>query len=177
MAVWRHLQQQFPDFPGDRARVREFEYAAKHDALTGLANRREGLTQLEGEYQRYLRNGRPFSVLLMDIDLFKTVNDQASGCRKMDTIARWGGEEFLVLLPETALAEASASAERMRAAVARQSVRTESGKTMGVTISTGVASIRGSESIDRLLQRADEALYAAKSGGRDQVCIEATAAR
>ena len=172
----------------------EFEYAAKHDALTGLANRREGLTQLEGEYQRYLRNGRPFSVLLMDIDLFKTVNDQhghqvgdeliilvartlASGCRKMDTIARWGGEEFLVLLPETALAEASASAERMRAAVARQSVQTESGKTMGVTISTGVASIRGSESIDRLLQRADEALYAAKSGGRDQVCIEATAAR
>src|SRR5690554_6717030 len=137
----------------------EFEYAAKHDALTGLANRREGLTQLEGEYQRYLRNGRPFSVLLMDIDLFKTVNDQHGHqvgdeliilvARKMDTIARWGGEEFLVLLPETTLAEASASAERMRAAVARQSVQTESGKTMGVTISTGVASIRGSESIDR----------------------------
>src|SRR5690554_6371991 len=80
----------------------EFECAAKHDALTVLANRREGLAQLEGEYHRYLRNGRPFSVLLLDLDLFKTVNDQhghhvgddqillvarthASGCRKMDT--------------------------------------------------------------------------------------------
>ena len=172
----------------------ELEYAAKHDALTGLANRREGLTQLEGEYQRYLRNGRPFSVLLMDIDLFKTVNDQhghqvgddliilvartlALGCRKMDTIARWGGEEFLVLLPETSLDEACASAERMRAAIAEQSIRTESGKKMGVTISTGAAAVRGSETIDRLLQRADEALYAAKSGGRNQVRGEARAAR
>lgn len=89
--------------------AKEFEYAAKHDALTGLANRREVMTQLDGEYQRYLRNSRVFSVLLMDIDLFKSVNDNyghhvgdemivlvattlREQCRKVDTLARWGGE-------------------------------------------------------------------------------------
>ncbi len=120
--------------------AKEFEYAAKHDALTGLANRREGLEQLEAEYQRYLRNSRPFSVLLMDIDLFKQVNDThghqvgddtivlvgrtlTGHSRKVDTIARWGGEEFLILLPETATEDAEASAERIRKAVASQMVQ------------------------------------------------------
>lgn len=164
----------------------DFEYAAKHDALTGLANRREGLEQLEAEYQRYLRNGRAFSVLLMDIDLFKNINDtyghQAgddmivlvartviSQSRRVDTIARWGGEEFLVLLPETGLAEAAATAERIRTAVAGQAI-TFKGMRVGATISIGVACIQGSESIDRLLQRADEALYKAKTMGRNRVC-------
>ncbi|ERS08268.1 GGDEF domain-containing protein [Marinobacter nauticus] len=164
----------------------EFEYAAKHDALTSLANRREGLEQLETEYQRYLRNGRSFSVLLMDIDLFKNVNDSyghqagddmivlvartlTDQSRKVDTIARWGGEEFLVLLPETALTEAAATAERIRSAVASQAIDC-AGKRVTATISIGVACIQGSESIDRLLQRADEALYQAKTLGRNRVC-------
>ncbi|MBE0484965.1 GGDEF domain-containing protein [Marinobacter sp.] len=170
--------------------AKEFEYAAKHDALTGLANRREGLEQLEAESQRYLRNGRPFSVLLMDIDLFKTVNDTyghqvgddmivlvsqtlTAQSRKVDTIARWGGEEFLVLLPETVTAHAMASAERIRQAVASQTVDANS-KPIGATISVGVATIQGTESIDRLLQRADEALYQAKSEGRNRTCQAVT---
>ena len=164
----------------------EFEYAAKHDALTGLANRREALEQLDIEYQRYLRNARPFSVLLMDIDLFKSVNDNyghhvgdeliilvartlREQCRKVDTLARWGGEEYLVLLPETNTGEALASANRIREAFAARSVSTEKGP-IQATISVGVASIRGSESIDRLLQRSDEALYRSNSEGRNRAC-------
>ena len=164
----------------------EFEYAAKHDALTGLANRREALEQLDIEYQRYLRNARPFSVLLMDIDLFKSVNDNyghhvgdeliilvartlREQCRKVDTLARWGGEEYLVLLPETNTGEALSSANRIREAFAARSVSTEKGP-IQATISVGVASIRGSESIARLLQRSDEALYRAKSEGRNRAC-------
>ncbi|PSF07537.1 GGDEF domain-containing protein [Marinobacter halophilus] len=166
--------------------AKEFEYAAKHDALTGLANRREGLEQLDAEYQRYLRNGRHYSVLLMDIDLFKQVNDTfghqvgddmivlvgktlTEQCRKVDTIARWGGEEFLILLPETSSEDAQASAERIRLAVAARTVQAD-GMDIGATISIGVATIQGSESIDRLLQRADEALYQAKSEGRNRTC-------
>lgn len=170
--------------------AKEFEYAAKHDALTGLANRREGLEQLDAEYQRYLRHGRHFSVLLMDIDLFKNVNDTyghqvgddmivvvgqtlTAQCRKVDTIARWGGEEFLILLPEASPDDAVASAERIRLAVESASVDADS-KKIGATISIGVATIQGSESIDRLLQRSDEALYQAKSEGRNRTC-QATA--
>lgn len=164
----------------------KFEYAAKHDALTGLANRREGHAQLENEYERYRRNNRAFSVLLMDIDLFKSVNDNhghqagdkmirlvahtlKTECRKVDTLARWGGEEFLVILPETETREAIQIANRIRQAIASQSIEFE-GQSITSTISVGVATVQGSESIDRTLQRADEALYRAKTQGRNQVC-------
>ncbi|CAN0603440.1 unnamed protein product, partial [Ectocarpus sp. 12 AP-2014] len=142
--------------------AKEFEYAAKHDALTGLANRREIMTQLDGEYQRYLRNSRVFSVLLMDIDLFKSVNDNyghhvgdemivlvattlREQCRKVDTLARWGGEEYLVLLPETGIADAVHTANRIREAVGSKSVQADN-RAIAATISVGVATISGSES-------------------------------
>lgn len=164
----------------------EFEYAAKHDALTELANRREGHAQLSVEYERYLRNKRVFSILLMDIDLFKNINDthghQAGDrmivqvanilrtqCRKVDTVVRWGGEEFLVVLPETDASEACQTGDRIREAIAGHSVEFE-GHTLSTTISAGVATITHSESIDRLLRRADEALYLAKTSGRNAVC-------
>ncbi|MFL1454476.1 GGDEF domain-containing protein [Marinobacter sp. GN3S48] len=166
--------------------ARDFEYAAKHDALTGLANRREVLSQLDNEYQRYLRNSRVFSVLLMDIDLFKSVNDNyghhigdemivlvastlKEQCRKVDTLARWGGEEYLVLLPETGTEEAVKTANRIRKAVSSKSVSAE-GQAIAATISVGVATICDDESVDRLLQRADEGLYRAKTLGRNTVC-------
>lgn len=166
--------------------AKEFEYAAKHDALTGLANRREAHEQLEAEYQRYLRNQRPFSVLLMDIDLFKSVNDTyghhvgdetivmvarilQEQSRKVDVLARWGGEEYLVLLPETETAEAVQTANRIRQKIAATPVHSD-GQSINTTVSVGVASIQASESVDRLLQRADEALYRAKTLGRNRVC-------
>lgn len=164
----------------------EFEYAAKHDALTGLANRREALAQLEAEYERYQRNGRPFAVLLADIDLFKNINDTyghhvgddlivqvgktfLDQCRKVDTIARWGGEEYLVLLPETAEDGAVQIANRIREAIAENAVMVAQ-KPVACTASIGVASINSGESIDKLLQRSDEALYRAKTLGRNRVC-------
>lgn len=161
----------------------EFEHAAKHDALTGLANRREAVEQLENEFQRYRRTQRPFSVLLMDIDLFKSINDsyghQAGDelivlvaqclreqCRRVDTPARWGGEEFLVLLPETGSTDALQTANRIRCAIESASVTVDN-RTVGATVSIGVGTIQDNESIDRLLQRTDEALYRAKEGGRN----------
>jgi len=163
----------------------EFEYAAKHDALTGLANRREAHAQMDAEYERYLRNNRPFSVLLMDIDLFKSINDNhghhvgdevivmvartiESQSRKVDTLARWGGEEYLLLLPETGSEEAAQTAERIRFGISTTSIEAD-GRTIATTVSIGVATISGAESIDRLLQRADEALYDAKTRGRNLV--------
>ncbi|OZB18838.1 MAG: GGDEF domain-containing protein [Marinobacter sp. 34-60-7] len=165
----------------------DFEHAAKHDALTGLANRREALEQLETEHQRFRRHQRPFSVLLLDIDLFKRVNDtyghQAGDdmiklvahtlegqSRKVDTVARWGGEEFLVLLPETPAAEAAAIAERIRREIAAGSINVGvGGLAISATVSIGVAGMDLDDSVDRLLQRADENLYRAKSAGRNQV--------
>lgn len=166
--------------------AKEYEYAAKHDAMTGLANRREGLARLEGEYQRYLRNHMAFSVILMDIDVFKGVNDsyghQAGDalivrvaqrlqdcCRKVDIVSRWGGEEFLALLPETRVADAIRIANRIRESVAAEPLSFD-GVPIRATISAGVATIHGTESISRLLQRADEALYTAKASGRNRVC-------
>ncbi|WP_336367214.1 GGDEF domain-containing protein [Marinobacter sp. C2H3] len=163
----------------------EFEHAAKHDALTGLANRREAMARTDAEYQRYRRHHRPFSVLLLDIDLFKRINDEFGHqtgdrvirgvaevlnqqCRAVDTAARWGGEEFLVLLPETGEPEAAAMAERIRTALTAQ-VAADENPRLRVTASIGVGAIGADESVDRLLQRTDEALYRAKGAGRDTV--------
>ncbi|MDI9246219.1 GGDEF domain-containing protein [Marinobacter sp. CHS3-4] len=163
----------------------EFEYAAKHDTMTGLANRREAHAQLDTEYERYLRNNRPFSVLLMDIDLFKSINDNyghhvgddaivmvaqtlKEQSRKVDTLSRWGGEEFLLLLPETDCDEAARTAERIRFKISTTPISADN-QTISTTVSIGVATIEGTESVDRLLQRADEALYEAKKNGRNLV--------
>lgn len=163
----------------------ELEYAAKHDALTGLANRRKAIEQLKNEYDRYRRTERPFSVLLIDIDLFKSINDtyghQAGDevivvvadclrqqCRRVDTPTRWGGEEFLVLLPETDAEGALQIGNRVRCDIESASATVQS-HTLGVTVSIGVGTIQDDESIDRLLQRTDGALYSAKEGGRNLV--------
>jgi len=170
----------------------EFEYAAKHDSLTGLANRREGHEQLDIEHERYLRSGRAFSVILLDIDLFKRINDNyghavgdriirevanqlRNQCRRIDTVTRWGGEEFLILSPETTLTDATLLAERIRVAIAGPTV-TVRNRELKVTVSSGVATVSGQESPDRLLQRADDALYAAKNDGRNQVKCDPPAA-
>jgi diguanylate cyclase (GGDEF)-like protein len=159
---------------------------ARTDALTGLNNRGEFQRQLKEEEERSRRYNRSFSLLMLDIDHFKSVNDsyghQAGDevlralaarlreqTRPADQVARYGGEEFVVILPEIASEGALALAERLRAAVADSAVAVTEGRTIPVTISIGVATFpadAGSETA--LIAAADTALYAAKQGGRNR---------
>lgn len=164
----------------------ELDFAARHDGLTELFNRREATRRLQMEYERYQRTQRPFSVLLIDIDHFKHLNDthgheagdqalkQVAGVlressRKMDMAARWGGEEFLILLPETTLADAGVIAQRIRQHTAALSI--PFGDTeLRVTFSAGLADIMGFRDLDELLREADALLYEAKQQGRNRIC-------
>lgn len=149
---------------------------ANRDSLTGCLNRRAMNQKLDDEQNRFLRYRRPFSVVLLDLDRFKTINDTwghetgdrvlitaaslvSETLRAGDQTARWGGEEFLLLLPETDAEAATALAERLRTAV--QNHRFEPGG-LEVTFSAGVAGARGDEDIETLCRRADQALYRAK---------------
>ncbi|MFZ5426093.1 MAG: PAS domain S-box protein [Thermodesulfobacteriota bacterium] len=168
----------------------ELERLAYSDALTGLANRRHFMELAELELSRAVRYGNRLSILLMDVDHFKSINDthghhvgdlalQKLGglCREklrnIDTAGRIGGEEFAVLLPQTGGKEAVLTAERLRKAVAKAETPLGEGAFMRFTVSIGVATLGGtSEGIDALLERADKALYKAKRDGRNRVRVE-----
>lgn len=157
------------------------------DKLTGLRNRRLFDQQLSHELARAKRDGRPLALLLLDIDHFKRVNDThghpagdqvlqsvarvvGSGLRECDLAARFGGEEFAVILPDTGRAGAVSVAERIRGAVAEAALRLEGGRQVRVTASIGVSVFPGGEAApDRLLECADQALYTAKREGRNRV--------
>lgn len=153
------------------------------DTLTGLFNRRKLDEVLSQECERALRNQSPMTVILADIDKFKSVNDihghqvgdqlliaiaklLLQGVRKVDTVARWGGEEFMILCPDTTLSGACTVAENIRRAIEHCEFPVAAGK----TCSFGVAEYRPGESPQAVIKRADEALYRAKNGGRNQVC-------
>ncbi len=157
------------------------------DPLTGTFNRRTFLDLAEKEISRSRRAGSALSLVLLDLDHFKRINDQhghvvgddvlvrfskiVQGClRKQDLLVRYGGEEFCVLLPDVALDGALALAERIRQSVERTGFG-GSGKPLRVTVSAGVARLgrEDSDDIAHLLKRADEALYGAKAAGRNQV--------
>ena len=161
---------------------------ATQDFLTGLLNRRETFRRLDEELQRSRRLAVPFSVLLLDLDHFKQVNDShghsagdlvlqtvasvlRKGVRPYDLCCRHGGEEFLVVLPETALTGAAGIAERLRSDIEQQVISLPAGQTLQVTASIGAAALAGDETIDQLIIRADEAMYQAKQGGRNRVCL------
>ncbi|PZP29097.1 MAG: GGDEF domain-containing protein [Roseateles depolymerans] len=164
----------------------EFEHLASHDGLTGALTRRALLVAGEDAFRRWQRYGRPMSLLLIDLDDFKQVNDKhghlvgdrvlvdfvhavRGALRGVDLLGRYGGEEFVVLMPETDGAAASIAAERIRSAV---ETRTGQGDAPGCTVSVGVtAAAPGDARIDELLARADAALYRAKDGGRNRVVI------
>lgn len=154
---------------------------ANTDELTGIANRRRMLEALPAERLRYARYGHAFSVILIDIDHFKLVNDRfghrvgdealiavarctQSGLRDVDMLGRWGGEEFLVVLPQTGFEEALAKAE----ALVHHVATSQAPEAKSVTISCGVATVVDDDTIDTLLHRADVALYQAKNGGRNR---------
>ena len=163
----------------------ELSIQARFDALTGLVNRRHFLERLDGELHRSARFGLPCSLAIVDIDHFKSINDQfghAAGdavlrsfartvgncLRSSDLAARFGGEEFTVLMPQTSVDGASELAERIRVAVRNTAVPGE-GDALRVSVSIGVAQWSG-ENPEQLIARADNAMYAAKSAGRNQVC-------
>lgn len=160
-------------------------HAAQTDELTGLANRRDMHNRLTTEFARYQRSGHHFSIALIDLDLFKQINDQfghdagdealrefaglmKTVIRQADVAARWGGEEFLVLLPDTSLLQALSLAERLRSEVSRHSFRFRD-QVLPVTISAGVCSIAKARSLNDLLKQADLHLYNAKESGRNQI--------
>ena len=156
------------------------------DGMTGLFNRRHFFSLAEMEWSRYQRHWRPMSLLMIDIDRFKSINDRfghdvgdhvivqiADICRmekrKSDVVARFGGEEFLLLLPETALEEAHQVAERLRHRVETRDLSVAS-RAISATISIGVAQANPyMESLFDVIKLADQALYAAKNAGRNRV--------
>jgi diguanylate cyclase (GGDEF)-like protein len=161
---------------------------ATHDPLTGLYNRRAAETRLESDHAHALRTGEPMSVLMLDLDHFKGINDRwghTAGDRVLvavadvlreqlrgaDLGARYGGEEFLAILPATAPEQALAVAERIRVRIAGLALAADEGP-MRITTSIGVATLIGSESATQLLARADTAMYRAKDKGRD-CCVVA----
>jgi diguanylate cyclase (GGDEF)-like protein len=164
------------------------ERLATTDQLTGLANRHRMRHLITQERSRSERTSRAFSLVICDIDRFKDINDKyghdigdevlrrvadvlATTARVHDTVARWGGEEFLVLLPETELRGAIDAAERMRRATEQHTFGT-----FNVTLSFGVAVNRPSETTDDTLKRADNALYEGKHTGRNRVVAESAEA-
>jgi diguanylate cyclase (GGDEF)-like protein len=167
---------------------RKLADAAVRDVLTGAYNRRRFEERFDDEVRRAERYGRGLALILLDIDRFKSVNDElghpfgdealrevalrcGSVVRSTDVLCRYGGEEFCVVLPETDLARASALAERLRAACGDEPVR-YLGMERTLTISLGVAAWRPGEAPSELVSRADGALYAAKRGGRNRVEID-----
>lgn len=166
----------------------ELEQRAYSDYLTGLANRRYFLEQAETELARALRYNGKLSILMLDVDHFKLFNDThghkvgdlvlqklADVCRatlrNIDIVGRIGGEEFAVLLPETEPQQAEEAAERLRAALAAAQVPLSGGLPLHFTASFGVTTLDSKDAnIDMLLNQADEALYRAKSEGRNRVC-------
>ncbi len=176
----------FRDVHELRHALEENSRLSRTDALTGLPNRREAQERLEQEWSRYQRVDSEFSVLLCDIDHFKTVNDQlghpagdialravaqqlTQTCRSVDCVSRWGGEEFLIILPATAIQHAADLAERLRHNIAARTIDTGRSQ-LSLRLSIGCASMLPRQSIDLLIDRADTALYRAKATGRNRVC-------
>lgn len=175
------------DITERKRREDDLKLLANVDPLTGAYNRRQGDALLLAEFARRARDGQSFAVLMMDIDHFKEVNDRfghAAGdavlcalvrdgqkaLRSVDFLARWGGEEFLVVLPNTDAPAAMLAAERVRAALAATKVVAPDLTTIRFTVSVGVAEPI-TDNPGELLRRADLALYAAKTGGRNRVML------
>ncbi|MDQ3260445.1 MAG: GGDEF domain-containing protein [Pseudomonadota bacterium] len=166
---------------------REYEHVACTDGLTGLHNRRWLNDSFKRQMNRCERNGHPCSIVMLDIDHFKQMNDRFGHLagdrilctvaqvllklmRPTDLVARYGGEEFALCLPETPLKGALSIADRLRKAISNTPTPFEEGKLLPtVSVSLGVAAMQPGQSLDSLLSAADSALYRAKTNGRNCV--------
>ncbi|HEX5126648.1 MAG TPA: diguanylate cyclase [Rhodocyclaceae bacterium] len=168
-----------------RLAERELKRLAEEDALTGIANRRHFNLEAQRSISQALRHGQELSLVLFDIDHFKHINDtyghnvgdevlrevasRMHDCfRKSDLPGRWGGEEFIALLPHTSLEAATQVAERLRARLADQPFATSAGD-IAVTLSGGGTQLLKADTLESLVARADAALYRAKSNGRNRI--------
>jgi diguanylate cyclase (GGDEF)-like protein/PAS domain S-box-containing protein len=185
-----HWLVQFRDITERKRLLLALENQARTDYLTGLANRRYFMERAEQEVSRLKRHGGDIAVLMLDLDHFKRINDDYghrtgdetlrafSQCcrlavRDIDILARMGGEEFAILLPQTSDAQAVEVAERIRRTTADIALRAEDGRDVSITVSIGIATTSGENDndnlIEMLLNNADKALYCAKEGGRNRV--------
>lgn len=167
---------------------------ATRDELTGLLNRREFDRIVEDEQERALRFGHPLALLMIDVDHFKQVNDRlghpagdavlrevarrlGANVRTVDRVARFGGEEFTVVLVQTERSAALESAQRLRAAIEREPIYATPTTVVNITISIGLAVLpEDAPAAAGLVSAADQALYAAKNAGRNQVVVYRSAA-
>jgi len=168
---------------------RSLDLATRIDPMTGLANRRAIMEIIEQEFSRSSRHLRAASIIMADLDCFKKVNETHGfntgddvlvevsrvlrGClRNEDICARWGGEEFLVLLPETSLEGALAVANKIRESVAMTEFKVNR-PGIQITISLGVCEYNSDQNIFEAISRADQALHQAKMGGRNRAIVAA----
>ena len=164
---------------------RQLETMAKHDALTGVLNRRGMMERLQYEAIRSKRNQSTCSLILGDIDFFKKINDTCGHdagdlvlkelgrvfptyTRGQDLVSRWGGEEFLLLLPDTGIQGARTLAEKIRTGIEKMELVYD-GRKIAVTMSFGLARVNPGGSIEEGITEADRHLYQAKEGGRNRV--------
>jgi diguanylate cyclase len=162
---------------------RRLDELGRTDALTGLANRRQCLSLVESELARYRRNGRPAVLVMLDVDHFKDINDRyghpvgdevlctvarvlRESSRKSDSVARYGGDEFVMMLPETTLRGAEEASLRVRAKL--ESIAFERAADLRCTVSLGAAEAQAEMDVDAWVRQADAALYRAKLAGRDR---------
>jgi diguanylate cyclase (GGDEF)-like protein len=167
----------------------QVEAQASHDRLTGIVNRETLLSMLVGEVERAARHHKPLSVAFIDIDRFKPINDTyghnsgdavlrqmaaliSSSIRLTDVFGRYGGEEFMLIMPETTPDEGIILAEHLRATVMAEPMLIAGNERLRVTISIGIAGGRGAKlQVDKLVDQADAAMYAAKSLGRNRTYL------
>jgi len=185
------LLRWLPQAIGERHRAEEhsahLSRMAAIDSMTGLVNRSHFLLQAETEFERTQRYHHPLSVLLLDIDHFKGINDryghdvgdrvivEIAGilrymAREADLAARLGGEEFVMMLPETGIRDAAILGERLRTAIAGTPIEA-TGRTLTLTVSIGVSGSEDNGTVCQMLKQADLALRQAKQDGRNRVCL------
>lgn len=170
---------------------KELEKLATTDPLTGAKNRRSFLHLLEQELSRFQRYQKPFGLLILDIDYFKVINDtyghdtgdqvlknlvseSMSVLRDSDIFARWGGEEFIILLPESDVHKAFTVAEKLRSKLSKVALSSNNEDPVTYTVSIGLRVVNKAEKdvqVNEIIREADEALYTAKRRGRNRVVM------
>jgi diguanylate cyclase (GGDEF)-like protein/PAS domain S-box-containing protein len=172
-----------------RQRLEELQEMAMHDPLTGIANRRFVEINLAARLEELRRYGFDFSVMFLDADHFKNINDTyghsvgdrilkmisatvANSLRSFDIIGRWGGEEFVVLLVNTKRDDLLKLAERLRRLVEKSVLTLDSGETLRVTVSIGATLAIDGDTVESLIERADKLMFESKRQGRNQVSTE-----